>query len=53
MVMTVVKHVDRRAYRRQGSSHFMLSVAFSEYMSLYRFEDIIAMHVLEIPDVAR
>jgi hypothetical protein len=50
MVMTVVKQVDRKAYWRQGFSHFMSSANFSDYLSLHRFEDIMAMHVLEIPD---
>jgi Transposase IS4 len=53
MVMTLVKHVDRKAYWRMGSSHFMLQINFSEYMSLRRFEEIMAMHVFEIPDGQR
>ncbi|GAN10514.1 hypothetical protein MAM1_0364c10055 [Mucor ambiguus] len=33
-VMTVTRHSDRKAYWKQGSSHFMMNVDFSKYMSL-------------------
>ncbi|GAN11609.1 hypothetical protein MAM1_0747c11185 [Mucor ambiguus] len=32
-VMTVIRHSDRNAYWKQGSSHFMMNVDFSKYMS--------------------
>lgn len=47
-IMTVVKHSDRKAYWKQGSSHFMMNVNFSEYMSYKRFNDIMQMHVFEV-----
>ncbi|CAO3607093.1 unnamed protein product [Mucor hiemalis] len=48
-VMTVIKRGDRKAYWREGSRHFMMSVNFSEYMSYKRFTDIMKMHVFEVP----
>lgn len=47
-VMTVLKHSDRKAYWRQGSSHFMMSINFSRYMSFKRFNDIMRMHCFEV-----
>ena len=48
-VMTVVRHSDKKAYWRQGESHFFLNTDFSKYMSFTRFNDIMRMHVFEIP----
>lgn len=48
-VMTVVKHSDRKAYWKQGSSHFFMNVDFTKYMSFTRFNGIMKMHTFEIP----
>lgn len=48
-VMTVINHSDRKAYWKQGNSHFTMSIDFSEYMSYKRFNDILRMHVFEVP----
>ncbi|OAD09196.1 hypothetical protein MUCCIDRAFT_159352 [Mucor lusitanicus CBS 277.49] len=52
-VMTVVHHSDRKAYWKQGSSHFTMSVNFKQYMSYWRFEDIMRMHTFEVPSIER
>jgi len=48
-VMTVVKHDDRKAYWKQGSSRFTMTIDFSKYMPFKRFNDIMRMHVFEVP----
>jgi hypothetical protein len=48
-VMTVVKHSDKKAYWKQGSSNFYMNIDFNKYMSFKRFTDIIKMQVLEVP----
>ncbi|PHZ09288.1 uncharacterized protein RHIMIDRAFT_300054 [Rhizopus microsporus ATCC 52813] len=48
-VMTVVRHGDRKAYWRQGQSFFLMNADFSQYMSFNRFNDIMTMHIFEIP----
>lgn len=50
-IMTVIKHDDRKAYWHQGSSHFLLNINFSTYMSYKRFNDITTMHIFEIHSV--
>ncbi|KAG2194272.1 hypothetical protein INT47_009682 [Mucor saturninus] len=52
-VMTVLKHSDRKAYWKQGSSHFMMNIDFSQYMSYKRFNDIMRMHVFEVYSVEK
>lgn len=47
-VMTVVRHSDKKAYWRQGSTHFMMNINFTLYMSHKRFLDIMRMHVFEV-----
>lgn len=49
-VMAVVRHDDRKAYWKLGSSHFLLGFDFSEYMSYNRFKTIMKMHVFEVPN---
>lgn len=46
-VMTVVHHSDRKAYWRQGNSHFSMNVDFNQYMCFKRFNVIMQMHVFE------
>lgn len=48
-VMTVIRHSDKKAYWRQGNSHFTMNVDFNEYMSFKRFTEIVRMHVFEVP----
>jgi hypothetical protein len=52
-VMTVVRHSDRKAYWKQGSSHFTINIDFSKYMSYKRFTDIMQMHVFEVPSKSK
>jgi hypothetical protein len=48
-VMTVIKHSDRKAYWHLGNSHFQISINFTSYMPMKRFNDIMRMHVFEVP----
>lgn len=48
--MTVLNHIDKRAYWHMGSSHLFPIVNFSEYMSFDRFNLINQWHIFEIPD---
>lgn len=52
-VMTVIRHSDRKAYWKQGSSHFTMSIDFRRYMSFNRFEEIMQMHTFEIPTIEK
>ena len=53
-VMTVIRHSDRKAYWKQGSSHSTMSIIdFRRYMSFNRFEEIMRMHIFEIPTVEK
>jgi hypothetical protein len=52
-IMTVVRHVDRKAYWHLGGTHFLLGINFSKYISMKRFDDIMSFHVFEIPSVEK
>jgi hypothetical protein len=47
--ITVIKHYDRKAYWYLGSSHFHISINFTNYMPMQRFNNIMRMHVFEVP----
>jgi hypothetical protein len=48
-VMTVIQHSDRKAYWHLGTSYFKVSINFTKYMPMKRFNDIMRMHVFEVP----
>ena len=52
-VMVVVGHVDKKAYWKAGTSYFLLSIDFSDYMSVRRFDEITRMQCFEMPSLAR
>ncbi|KAG2211228.1 hypothetical protein INT47_006348 [Mucor saturninus] len=53
MNMTVMHHVDKRAYWHMGSSHLMPNINFTEYMEYDRFFAILRVHVFEVPSGAQ
>lgn len=51
--MTVLMHVDKRAYWHKGSSHLFPIIHFTEYLDMKRFNLITQFHIFELPSAAK
>lgn len=53
MNMTIMLHVDKRAYWHKGSSHILPTINFNKYMDIKRFKLITKYHIFELPDATK